>query len=174
MDMRWRMPGFGLLCLLGLAGCAAPTPYVAADDGFGYSQTQLEANRYRVTFAGNADTARETVQNYLLYRAAELTIENEGDYFVIADQSLERSTRYIGTASPAFGSAFGYRSYGRGSFVGTGISSVDARPIDQYAAFADIVIEQGEKPPDATNAYSARDLLDRLGPTILRPEAASQ
>jgi hypothetical protein len=170
MEKRWIRSGLGLLSLLALAGCAAPTPYAAAtDDGFGYSETRLEANRYRVTFAGNFDTPRETVQNYLLYRAAELTVDNEGDYFVIADQSLERSTRYIGTASPGFGGGFGYRD---GPFIGTGLSTVDARPIDEYAAFADILIEQGEKPPGAANAYDARQILARLGPTVVRPEGS--
>lgn len=167
MDKRWTVPSLGLLSLLALAGCTAPTPYTAAaDGGFGYSETRLEANRYRVTFTGNFDTPRETVQNYLLYRAAELTVENEGDFFVIADQSLERSTRYIGTASPRFG-AFGYR---HGTYFGTGFSTVDARPIDEYAAFADILIEQGERPPATANAYDARQILASLGPNVVRPE----
>jgi len=174
MAKCWIAPLFGLLGLLALAGCTTPTPYVAADegDGFGYSETQLEANRYRVTFAGNFDTARETVQNYLLYRAAELTVENDGDYFVIADQNLERSTRYIGTASPGFGGGFGYGGVRSGGLIGTGISTVDARPIDEYAAFADIVIEQGEKPPAAPDAYDARQILARLGPTVVRPDGS--
>ena len=42
-----------------LAACAAnPTPYQAAQGGFGYSQQQTEENRYRVTFAGNSATSR--------------------------------------------------------------------------------------------------------------------
>lgn len=156
--------------VLALAACAAPTPYAPAGDaGFGYTQTQIEENRWRVAFAGNADTARETVENYLLHRAAELTLEQGGDYFVIADRNLERSTRYFGTASPWFGTGFGYRGYGRDSFVGTGFSTVDARPIDEYAAFADIMVETGEKPPAAPNAYDARDVMLRLGPRIVRP-----
>lgn len=169
MRKRWIAQGPALLGLMVLVGCTAPTPYMAAtDDGYGYGQTQLEANRYRVTFAGNVDTARETVQNYLLYRAAEVTVEHGGDYFVIADQSLERSTRYIGTASPGFG-AFGYRGGRSGAVIGTGVSSVDARPIDQYTAFADVVVGEGEKPANATHAYNARDVLARLEPTVVRP-----
>ena len=56
------------LCLL-LAACAAkPTPYQAAQGGFGYSEQQTEENRYRVSFAGNSATSRQTVEEYLLYR----------------------------------------------------------------------------------------------------------
>lgn len=160
--------------VLGLAACTAPTPYApAGESGFGYSETQLEQNRWRVTFAGNADTPRDTVQNYLLHRAAELTLEQGGDYFVIADRSLERSTRYFGTAGPVWGTGFGYRGFDRGAYVGSGFGTVDARPIDEYAAFADIMIEPGEKPPRATDAYDARDVLQRLGPTIAHPEEKS-
>ena len=53
-----------------LAACAKPTPYKPADNGTGYTEQKLEANRYRVTFSGNSVTDRETVDNYLLYRAA--------------------------------------------------------------------------------------------------------
>jgi hypothetical protein len=41
----------------------------------GYSDQQIESNRFRVSFAGNSLTARETVERYLLYRAAELTVQ---------------------------------------------------------------------------------------------------
>ena len=40
--------------LLALAGCTAPTPYQPTADGYGYSEQQLESNRYRVTFSGNS------------------------------------------------------------------------------------------------------------------------
>jgi hypothetical protein len=39
----------------------------------GYSEQQIENNRFRVQFAGNSLTDRKTVETYLLYRAAELT-----------------------------------------------------------------------------------------------------
>ncbi len=51
-----------------LAGCVSPTPYAAkTDTEYGYSEQRLEENRYRITFAGNSETQRETVENYLLY-----------------------------------------------------------------------------------------------------------
>ena len=85
-----RAPGrvayaIGALLVLLLAGCAVPTPYQPATKGYGYSEQQLESNRYRVTFSGNSVTPRDTVQNYLLYRAAEVTRESGHDYFTVVD-----------------------------------------------------------------------------------------
>ncbi len=47
----------------------------------GYSEQQLEPNRWRVTFSGNSLTDRRTVENYLLYRSAELTLSQGFDWF---------------------------------------------------------------------------------------------
>ena len=161
----WRSPGplLATCLLLGLAGCAVPTPYQPAVDGYGYSEQQLESNRYRVTFSGNSVTPRDTVQNYLLHRAAEVTLESGHDYFTVVDRDLERSTIYYGSGAGDFG--FGHRHRSRAF----GFSNYSAYPIDSYTAFADIVVADGEKPAGEADAYDARDVLRQLGPTIERP-----
>lgn len=159
------------LALLVLAACAAPTPYVPADDGFGYAEQQLENNRYRVSFAGNAATPRETVQNYLLYRAAELTVQTGHDHFTMAGSNLERSTRYFGTVDPLFHRGYFGRHHDPLFHSGLGYSTFDAHPVDSYTAFADILVFEGEKPPGDVNAYDARDVLRRLEPMIVRTPA---
>ena len=148
-----------------LAGCATPTPYQPAAGGFGYAEQQIENDRYRVTFAGNSVTPRDTVQNYLLYRAAELTVEHHHDYFTIVNQDVERSTAYQGTGYDNFGVWPG-RNW-------VGAPPYSAYPIDSYTAFADIVIGDGEKPKGDVNSYDARDVIRRLGPTIERPKESS-
>lgn len=154
-----------------LAACETPTPYQPADGGFGYAVQQLEDNRYRVSFAGNASTPRETVQNYLLFRAAEVTLESGHDYFRVVDQDLERRTRYHGTAYP-YGFYRPYWALDRDDDIFPypfyGPSSVTAYPIDQYRAFADILVFEGEKPADDVNAYDARDVVEQLRPTLVR------
>src|SRR6478752_9252141 len=68
--------GFSLaLSALLLAGCMGPSPYAPRLEGqqTGYTDLALTQNRYRVTFAGNSATPRETVESYLLLRAAEVT-----------------------------------------------------------------------------------------------------
>ena len=167
-----RAPGrvahaIGALLVLLLAGCAVPTPYQPATKGYGYSEQQLESNRYRVTFSGNSVTPRDTVQNYLLYRAAEVTRESRHDYFTVVDQDLERSTTYHGSGFHDFDWGPGHHSH---RAFGLGFGNYTAYPIDSYTAFADIVMADGEKPAGEVNAYDARDVLRQLGPTIERPD----
>jgi hypothetical protein len=154
--------------LLGLAGCAAPTPYQAATNGYGYAEQQIESDRFRVTFSGNAATPRETVQNYLLYRAAEVTVAHGHDYFTIVDQDVERSTTYYGSGFDNYWwpGAYPYRDYG------WGFGDYTAYPSDSYTAYADIVMGAGEKPAGEVRAYDAHDVLRQLLPRIELPEDA--
>ena len=87
--------------MFGLLGACArdPTPYQPAVDGYGYSEQRIENNRFWVTFAGNDFTKADTVQKYLLYRAAELTLNYGYDYFTVVDRNMDRSTRYSGSSS---------------------------------------------------------------------------
>jgi hypothetical protein len=158
-----------LLLVLAVGGCAAPTPYGPAADGYGYAEQQLESNRYRVAFAGNSVTPRDVVQNYLLYRAAEVTLEKGHDYFTLVNQDVERSTVYHGSGFNDFASGPGFGS--RRAF-GLGFGNYTAYPIDSYTGFADIVMGDGEKPAGEVNAYDARDVLRQLGPRIERPADA--
>jgi len=52
-----------------LASCATPTPYQPASGSgafrTGYWDEQIESDRFRVTFAGNSLTSRETVERFL-------------------------------------------------------------------------------------------------------------
>ena len=164
--MRARAVILGLAIVGALAGCGGePTPYQPAADGYGYSEQQIEDNRYRVTFAGNDLTQSDTVQNYLLYRAAELTLDRGYDYFTVVDRNLDRSTRYWGTTDPQFGTGYYTRS---GNFVsGLGFSTYSAQPIDRYTAYADVLMFKGEKPAGDVNAYEARSVLRQLDSTIV-------
>jgi hypothetical protein len=171
-DTRWFGRCAAALLLAALAACAKPTPYMAAVEGEGgYAEQKLEENRYRVTFAGNSVTNRETVENYLLYRAAEVTIETGNDYFQIANRDTDTSTTYH-TTGPDIGVFGGRGGWGGGWGWGVGTNFGTATPSRSFTAIADIIVHKGEKPVGDVNSYNARDVLNSLGPTILRPEAA--
>jgi hypothetical protein len=125
----------------------------AAVDGYGYSEQQIEDNRFWVRFAGNDRTPAGTVQNYWLYRMAELTLDHGYDHFIIVDRKLDRSTTYEGTAQC---DCPGYVTED-GDYVGGGgsVSSYSASPSDRYTAFAHAVMFEGEKPAADVNAYDA-------------------
>jgi hypothetical protein len=94
-----------------LAACATATPYqpaskLGAFDGF--SQTMIENDRARVSFGGNSLTDRDTVENYLLYRAAELAVERGFEHFTLQQRDTEEKTRV--SVTPGLGGA-GYGLY---------------------------------------------------------------
>lgn len=105
-----------------LSACATPTPYqpatlTARGPVNGFSEAPLTQNRWRVTFSGNTVTSREQVEDALLLRAAELTLQQGFDHFVAVNRATERDVRY--SASPRFGSSFGYGSgFGYSRFGG--------------------------------------------------------
>lgn len=68
-----------------LTACAVsrPTPYGPMDEGYGYSEEMVSETSFRVSFSGNADTPRQVVQDYVLYRSAELALEQGHDQFVV-------------------------------------------------------------------------------------------
>ena len=166
-----------LLALAGIlfvAACATATPYQPSTDGFGYSDQQIDADRYLVGFTGNSITPKRTVETYLLYHAAQLTLATGHDWFVVVDRNLDASTRYAGWIDtyPGFGfvPGWGGPGWGWGGFgFGAGFGTLSAYPITRYSAQAMIVVFSGEKPADNLNAYDARDVIDRLRPTVVLP-----
>ena len=68
-----------ILLVFFLSGCI--TPYQKMGLGGGYSDMALSEDTYKVTFRGNSDTSQEYVQNMLLRRCAEITIQNGYKYF---------------------------------------------------------------------------------------------
>ncbi|WP_432423291.1 CC0125/CC1285 family lipoprotein [Sphingomonas lycopersici] len=173
-----------------VSGCATETTYrPATGKGFyrtGYSERQVEADRWLVTFAGNTVTDRDTVERYLLFRAAQLTLQNGYDYFVMVDRSTDRQAQTYSTPGPGWGGGWGggwgpsWRYYGRGfgwrawdpwwgdPFWG---NNIDVRTVDRYEASAEIVMRKGTPAKDEVRAFNARDVADRIGPTVVMPKS---
>ena len=152
--------GLGLL----LAGCAGgPTPYQQARDGYGYSEQRIEENRYRVSFAGNSATTRQTVEDYLLYRAAELTVQTGHDWFeVVHRDTVQDYSGYGGSPEVGVG-------VGGGSDFGVGLSFpvFGGGSSGRYTADMDILVHDGEKPQQNPDAYDAFSVISRLQPKVL-------
>ena len=150
------------LALAGLlSACATATPYQPNLPGQavsgGYSEQRVEANRFRVNFSGNSLTSRETVEGYLLFRAAELTVQEGYDWFAVVDRNTEADRRtYVERDplySPWYGPSYGYwRPYWRyyGGFGWRTWDPVwgdpfwadryDVRTIERFEATAEIVM----------------------------------
>jgi hypothetical protein len=183
---------------LALGACATATPYQPLRPGAtasgGYSERQVEQNRWMVSFSGNSLTERRTVETYLLYRSAELTLQQGYDWFSIVERETNRDTRVqpSGFYDPFYYNRWGFggywgpswRLYGPRYFGGAWgpwgpwggwgpmyPSAFDYREITRYEATAEIFMGRGPKPADDRRAFNAREVVDRLGPSILRPEA---
>ncbi|MEM9496038.1 MAG: hypothetical protein AAGA09_08540 [Pseudomonadota bacterium] len=185
-----RMISLGASALL-LAACATSTPYGPATQsgGYGFSEQRIEDNRFRITFRGNSLTARETVENSLLYRAAELTRQEGYDYFTVVENDTETRTSVVGSSSAAFYgrygygypfyrpfNAFPYYAYGFGWGPGFGPGFRDdfyAREVTRYSAIAFVTMHRGEKPDDDTRSFDARGVIENLGPYVLGEQATA-
>ena len=161
-----------ITCLLAfvllLSACSTPTPYQQEKGGYGYADQQIEANRFRVTFRGNFVTPLDTVEIYLLYRAAQLTLQTGNDFFEVTNRGTDKSTRYYSTYNGVAPYGYYRRGFGRSAF-GTGFYSGTTQTINEYEASMDILVFRGRKPAGAQNAYDAHEVVAQLGPRIVRP-----
>ncbi len=174
---------------LALSACMTATPYQPATGSgtarAGYSDEQIESNRFRVSFAGNSLTARETVERYLLYRAAELTLQQGFDHFILVDRDTEKKTNIYrepsawgpgpwGYWSPSwrfYRPRWGWRSWD--PFWDDPFwrdRDWDYRTVTRYEAVAEVVMGKGPKPATNVRAFNAREVIDRLGPQIQMPK----
>ena len=165
--------------LVALASCATPTPYGPASQGggYGFSEQQIESNRFRITFRGNSLTSRENVENALLYRAAELTVQQGYDHFIVVENDTEARRSYSGSANPAFFGRYGYghpfhRPYYSFPYYAYGFGwgyphDNYIREITRYSAIAFVTMHAGEKPQDNPQAFDAREVMDNLAALVL-------
>lgn len=165
-----------ILAAATLAACATQTPYGPADSrGYGFADQRIERDRYRISFRGNSLTTRGEVENALLLRAAEVTLENGYDHFIVVSDDTEKETRTrVSDLGPRYG-AFGY--FGRGPFPyyargygWAGYNDFEVRESQRYTAVAYIKLGKGPKPASQIAAYDARQVQENLSATVYRGE----
>lgn len=164
---------------LGLvAACSTATPYQSADRGaYGFQEQRIENNRVRITFRGNTLTDRETVETYLLYRAAEITLENGRDYFLVAQRDTEEHSRLQASGIGASRFAYDYWYYSPRRGWSPWYDSFWAEPasyreVTRYEASAEIAMFNGPKPEGNADAFDAREVQRNLQGRIVRPPAS--
>jgi len=148
-----------------LAACA--TPYQSKGMRGGYSEARLDANTFELSFRGNGYTHRDRIEQMLLYRCAEVTLESGFDYFVVAGSSAEsqhgsyetpgrysEQTRIQGFGSSATATTTGTYTPGQTySWTKHGVTAVIKTFI-------------GPKPTDYPGAFDAREVVQYLGRSV--------
>lgn len=153
------------LLFLTLAGCASSLPpYRPYSDGAGYQERRIEENRYAVSFIGNSSMTAKETEDYLIYRAAELTRDAGYDYFILHDKHINQQSRY--RYYPYFRGRYGfYNSWGYGYYPYDYYYDYCC-PYSWYEAGAEVLMYEGSKPEGDKNAYDAEQVLEYLGPSI--------
>lgn len=171
------------------SACMTPTPYqpyrpeAASGVHGGYSDQQIAPGRFRVMFHGNELTSRDRVETYLLYRAAEVALDNGFDWFAIADRHTEHDVEtYV--RQPFFG-GYGYwqphwsyyrRGYGwdvwHPEYGGPyWADRIDVTQVESFEVSAEIVGGKGPVPSNDPKIFDARQVMARIGPAIELPRS---
>ena len=149
-------PAMAAALLLALTACSAsPTPYQVADGDGGYTNRKLDSSGYQVTFTGNSATPREFMQKAVLFRAAQVTLQADSDYFEVVSNKVEP------VSEPVEESGFGLSSFFGGDADGGLVSSVDFVLVEDAPASND------------PNIYNASDLIEELRDSVLSSNSAA-
>lgn len=173
--------GLGLVLIL-LAACAGPVPPMPykpapAGGGSGYSEIWLDERRAEVRFAGNWRTERQTVEDGLLFRAAELAAQRGVDRFAVRDKTVERKV-YETVETPPFPSWWYEDRYRRwpGWYGGYGAYGPFGPRIRRWTTYTGVLqmelLPPGAPAPDSGLVRDTQAVLAELGPRIARPQAA--
>jgi len=152
---------------LALTACASLQPYGPAGSASaqGFSEQRIEADRYRVTYRGVG--APGPVADLALRRAAELTLNEGGDWFEVTQRYVDGRPDSAGGFRPSLGIGAGSSRYGgryggfssSGVGVGVGLNFTAPSPT---STVLEILVGRGS-PPQRAEAYSAREVLTFLG-----------
>ncbi len=150
-----------LAAMLAACATAVGTAYAPADKkGYGYTETRVEADRYRITFAGDGATPQAVVEDYALLRAAELALENGYDWFRVIGKSVDAQDK----GGVGIGAGVGTGSVGRNTAVGVGVGgnlgTVGARRF--FTVRLEVLMGRGEK-PEGPNVYDAQSVVNTIG-----------
>ena len=155
---------FFAAAVVGLAACASTPAYGPASTtaSAGYSEIQIENNRYSVTYRapGGADAA--LLQDYALLRAADITLERGADWFWVDRRNVDVARGYGGSS---IGVGVGGGSFGRHSGVGAsvGLNFPLGGGGGQSARSATLEIRLGQGPkPDDPSAYDAHTIATNI------------
>jgi hypothetical protein len=154
-------------CMAWLYACGSSSPYVEATSArdYGYSESRITDNRYRVSFRGDADTSSDEVKDMALLRAAEITLRNDYDWFRVLTQETQQDSTQTPVTTTRRGADTQqvFRDCGpRGCTTTitpayTGADVVAIREQDRYTTSIEIVMGDGDL-EDPTTAYDATEL----------------
>lgn len=148
-----------------LSACA--TPYGKYGIAGGYTDSRIDENTFSISVDTNGFTNQQTTSMHALYRAAELTVENGFDFFVIAS-GANNSTSMAMAMPGSSTSNTTVNAYGSTAYARTTTTYAPTTVVPMVFPNSTLTIKsfKGVKPEEATNAYDARAVMKYLGPQI--------
>lgn len=133
----------------------------------GYYDTRINSNTAMVTYDGSMFSNPSRIHNYLLYRCAQVTINNGYDYFIITSESTSpvnvNTTSKVSYNGYLSDRAKMYNNYDRNQTLhSANETSSPMRENKSTTQVAVIKMFQG-KPPCCNRAYVATDILAHVG-----------
>jgi hypothetical protein len=144
----------------------------------GYVDTRINGNTAIVYYDGTRYDSPQEVKRYLLFRCAQVTVENGYDYFVITSSSMSRYNIHVHTKEierPVTSNPRMFDQY----YTTTELRAVSVDktrvpkkiPCDpcapvppQHGASAVIKMFNGDAPENIPNAFDAQDVIGHLAP----------
>ncbi|MHA1109104.1 MAG: CC0125/CC1285 family lipoprotein [Alphaproteobacteria bacterium] len=160
-----------ILAVAALTACTAagPTLYRAMSGGFGYSEAELDNGAWRVEFTGNQASGPADVENYALYRSAEIARQGGFERFAVMERDIGRQVRRsqgFEHRPPGFDS----RERRHDATLQAADPFIDNRMVSTITNQATLIIRPytGIAPRGRAHTYSVREVLVRFGPKIRR------
>ena len=96
-NSRLLVASISAVLSLAIVGCsstpvAAPTPYKSAGSkaAYGYSSEKVSGNEFKVLFKATDKTPADKVQQFALYRAAEIALKQGFTYLAIVKTNIDK------------------------------------------------------------------------------------
>ncbi len=146
--------------------------YMAADEqgDYGYYESELEQNRYRVAYKSRGSEL-DQAKDFALLRASELTLQKGYDWFEIVDRdtkvkdrdSYDRATTSMRVQATTFRECgvLACRTVTRPDYIDSAYADSRPRGPESTATIIEIVMGDGDK-PSGGNVYDARTLANTI------------
>jgi uncharacterized protein YceK len=148
-----------LLVAFCLSGCA--TAYQQTGFTGGYSDTQLAPDVFRVNFSGNGATNDERAQDFVMLRAAELTLSHGFTHFAVLNESTGGVTETISTPGGSYTTG-SVNVAGRSAYYSGQTTYVPGLTLNIYKPRSGMMVRCFKGQPKGVFALDARFLQSTL------------
>lgn len=163
----------GLVCLIAVAISACSTPYQDMSLLGGVSATQIDSNTLRIAARGNAFTDKSQIEDYVMLKAADETLQHGYDLFQITNDEDASRHETLSIPETHYATGYGVTATGQPISVTTQYTTTHESSYFKPGEITIIRMFKGVKSADTSqNVFSAREVEIYLGPKIRGAQSA--